>query len=263
MPLPPTRPKLRKREIAFALAIGALAAGGGAAVISAINDDASAPPRYVAAPERQSYEVEEFAEISSTGPQDVIITIGESYSVRAEGAPEALGQLEAVVEDGELVIRPTRSFRGDWGRFSSVTYHVTMPQLEAVTLAGSGDIRVDRVEGDEFEGAINGSGALTIGDIDVDEADFSIGGSGNVIAAGTARETRVSIGGTGEVEAAGLRSETARVTIGGVGDVALTVDEEAEISMAGGGNVEITGPARCSVSRFGIGEVRCNGVNVE
>ncbi len=261
--MPPSRPKLRKREIAFAVAAGALAAGGGAAVISAINDDASAPPRYVAAPERQAYELGEFAEVSTTGPQDVVITMGDSYSVRAEGAPDALAQLEAVVEDGELILRPTGSFRGDWGRFSSVTYHVTMPRLDAITLAGSGDIRIDRIEGDEFEGAINGSGALTIGTMEVDEADFSIGGSGKVIAAGTARDTRVSIGGAGNVEAAGLHSETARVSIGGVGDVALTVDEEAEISMAGAGTVEITGSARCSVSRFGFGEVRCNGVNVE
>ena len=53
-----------------------------------------------------TYQVAEFDEIATTGPQDVVITIGETFSVRAEGSPEALAQLEAVVEGDTLAIRP-------------------------------------------------------------------------------------------------------------------------------------------------------------
>jgi hypothetical protein len=257
MPMPQPGRRLRKREVVFAVALGALAAGG-AALILEENDGSGPVPVAAARADNLTYDVAEFEEISTVGPQDVVITRGDTYSVRSEGSPEALGQLEVVVDDGELTIRPKDQFRVNWPTLSSATFYVTVPRLERVSQAGSGDVSVDRIEGDEFEGTIAGRGKLTIADMQVDEADFRIGGSGNVVAAGTAREASVSIGGSGRVQAGGLRSETATVSVFGSGDVALTVEDEAQVSIAGSGDVDISGPARCSVSRMGSGNVRCS-----
>jgi hypothetical protein len=254
MPTPPRR-KLRKREVAFAVALGGLAAGTAALILGGSDDSSPAPISVAAAP--QTFELAEFDEISTSGPQQVVVTLGETQSVRSEGSPEALGQLEVVVEDGELIIRPRDESGVDWGVLSSAKYFVTVPHLEAVSLAGSGNLRVDRIEGDSFTGTIGGSGELTIADMEVDEADFRIGGSGTVIAAGTAGETRVAIGGSGDVQARELRSDEASVDIGGSGNVALTVEDEARVLIAGSGDVDISGPARCSVTNIGGGNVRC------
>jgi len=248
--------KLRKREILFAVTLGAVAAGGAGIVLS---ESGSEPMPFVVAAAPQTYELAPFEQISTVGPQDVVVTFGDTQSVRSEGSPEALGQLEVVVEDGELTIRPRNEFGVNWASLSSATYFVTLPRLERVSLAGSGNIRIDKIEGDSFSGAIAGSGELAIADMRVDEADFRIGGSGNVRAAGTAREARVSIGGSGQIQAAGLRSQTATISIGGSGDAALTVEDEAQVSIAGSGNVAITGPARCSISQMGSGNVTCDG----
>lgn len=257
-PARPGRSKLRKREVVFAVAMGALASGGAALIL--LDDGGSYAGPALTGPSEQTYEVAPFAGISTTGPQDVVVTLGETTSVRSEGSPDALALLEAVVEDGKLIIRPKNDFDGwAWGRLQSATFYVTLPRLDTVALAGSGDVRVDRVEGEDFVGSVAGPGELSIGALDVDEADFRIGGSGNVVAAGTARETRVSIGGSGEVQANGLRSETASVSIGGSGDVALTVEDEADVSIVGSGDVAISGPARCSVTQMGSGDVRCEG----
>jgi hypothetical protein len=254
----PERPRLRKREIVFAVAAGVVAAGGAALMLD--SDGGDSPMIIKGGPNELTYQVAPFDEISSTGPQDVVITVGEAASVRSEGSPEALSLLEAVVEDGQLIIRPKGRFGAfDWGRVSSATFYVTVPELKGVALAGSGDIRVDRVDGESFEGSIAGPGELSILAMEVDEADFTIGGSGNLVAAGTAGETRVSIGGSGEVRAGGLRSATASVSIGGSGDVALTVDDSADVSIAGSGDVDISGPGRCSVTQMGSGNVRCGG----
>lgn len=239
--------------------MGALAAGG-AAIILDESEGGGAPFIVANQADNLTYDVAQFEEISTTGPQNVVVTIGETQSVRSEGSPEALGLLEAVVEDGKLVIRPKGRFGTfDWPRVASATFFVTLPRLEAVAVAGSGDISVDKIEGESFSGTIAGSGVLNIAAMEVDEADFRIGGSGNVIAAGTARETRVAIGGSGEVRAGALRSESASIMIGGSGDVALTVQDEAEVSIAGSGDVEISGPAKCSVTQMGSGNVRCEG----
>ena len=257
MPTQPSHNRLRKREIAFAVALGGLAAGGAALVLDGSDDSRAAPIAVTAAP--QTFELAEFDEISTLGPQQVVVTLGDTQSVRSEGSPEALGQLEVVVENGELIIRPKDESGVDWDALSSATYHVTLPDLDAVALAGSGNLRVDRIAGESFTATIEGSGELTIADMEVEEADFSIGGSGTITAAGSARETRVEIGGSGDVRAGELRSEEASVEIAGSGTVALTVAEEARVEIAGSGDVDISGPARCTVENVGGGSVRCGG----
>jgi hypothetical protein len=262
MPMP-SRPRLRKREILFAVTMGALAAGATAIVLD--DHDGALHRVAVEVKSDKTYEVGQFDEISTVGPQDVVVTRGDKWSIRSEGSPEALALLEVVEENGELTIRPKGEYRFgfDWDSLRGATFYVTVPKLERVSMAGSGDIRIDRIESDSFTGSIAGSGELAIADMKVDEADFSIGGEGSIIAAGTAREARVAIGGSGEVKAAGLRSQDASISIGGQGDIELTVEDKADISIMGQGDVDITGPARCSLSRFGRGEVRCNGVELE
>lgn len=257
----PQRPRLRKREIVFAVAAGVVAAGGAALMLDSGGDAAGQLPDRTAAGAREmTYQVADFDGISTSGPQDVVVTLGETFAVRSEGSPRALGQLEAVNVDGTLTIRPKRGFNwGNWRSLSGATFYVTLPRLDSVAVAGSGDIRIDRIESPTFEGTIAGSGELSIGQMQVDEVDFKIAGGGNVEAQGTAREARVAIGGSGDVSAAGLRSEVASVSIGGSGDVALTVADQAKVSIMGSGNVDIDGPGRCQVSRFGSGEVRCDG----
>lgn len=246
------------REVVLAVTAGALAAGG-AALILADNDDGHHPVPLAGGPESVTYDVTPFAKISTVGPQDVVVSRSETYGVRSEGSSEALARLEAVVEDGELIIRPKQGFEGgfNWGRLASATFYVSLPQLEMAALAGSGDIRIDRIEGPRFTGTVAGPGELAVDALQVEEADFSIGGSGTLVAAGTASETRVSIGGSGDIQAKDLRTQTAAVSIGGSGDVDLTVEGEARISIVGSGDVDISGPARCSVTRMGSGNVSC------
>src|SRR5690606_3920121 len=198
--MPTPRPKLRKREIALAVGVGALAAGGAALILA--EGDSHAPMMVAAAP--QTYELASFDEISTVGPQDVVITRGDAYQVRSEGSPEALGLLEVLVDDWELIIRPKEDygFGFDWDRPSSARFHLRLPGLEQVSVAGSGDVFGDWVEGPDFAGNLVGVASLSIAALAVDAAEFRIAGSGNVVAACTAREANVAIGGSGEVKAA-------------------------------------------------------------
>lgn len=248
--------KLRAREVIFAVAVGALGAGGAALML---DDDEESRAPTVAVTSGETSALAPFTEISTVGPQDVVVLTGDRYSVRSEGSPRALERLEAVVEDGKLVIRPRGNFRGgfNWSSVSGATFYVTTPRLDAVSLAGSGDMRIDRVDGGTFRAAIAGPGELDIDAMDVDTADFSIAGSGSVVAAGTAQQTRASIMGSGEVEAGELRSQTANVSMAGSGDAELTVEAAARVSIMGSGEVDIAGPAVCTISRMGSGEVRC------
>ena len=254
------RPRLRKREIAFAVAAGLVAAGGAGLILSEMSDDPIVKVNVVG-PREKTYDVASFDGISNVGPQDVVVTMGDTFSIRSEGSPQALSLLETKVENGTLKIGPGDDFNWgrDWRRLQGATFYVTLPKLDSVALAGSGDMRIDRIKGESFSGTIAGQGALSIGSIEVDDVDFSIGGSGSVAASGTAGSTHVSIGGRGDVEAGALHSKTASIAIGGSGDVALTVDDEAKVSIFGRGDVNIAGTAHCSVTKMGVGDVHCAG----
>jgi len=246
---------LRKREIVLAVGAGAVAATLAGAILSG-NDGPGRPMVAVNTSVEQTYELASFSRISTTGPQDVVVTHGDTQSVRGEGS---LGRLDVVVENGELIIRPRNGGGWNWGDFDSTTLYVTVPELTRASLNGSGDIRIDNITGERFEALLEGgfSGDFEINGLAVEEAEFTVNGPGDISASGTAESTRVTINGPGELKAGGLKSETATVMVRGPGDVELAVEREADVSVDGPGEVDIDGPARCTLSTSGPGSVSC------
>ncbi len=255
---------LRKREIGFALAMGVIAAGG---IALLIDDDDPADPGFIEQFEPGDdvtlvYQLAGFDEIMSVGSHDVMVTQGDVFSVRAEGPANRIDDLEAVVEDGRLVIRPREG--GSNIRLTGhddITFHVSMPQITQITLAGSGDMTVGRVEGDSFTALLEGSGQIEINDVAVEQADLRVAGSGDLVISGTASDTRITVEGSGEVDADDLSSTTGTITITGSGDAALDVSDQAEVAITGSGDVDITGAGQCLVTTQGSGDVRCEGGN--
>lgn len=260
------KPKLRKREIIFALAMGGLAAGGIAIAVDDDDDDQRDRDRRGQIENSSNeinevtYDVSDFDQVSTFGPQDIVITYGEEFSVRAEGPALALDQLEAVISDERLLVRPKNGdFRGDWDNFGGTTFYITMPVLERLWTQGSGDVEVDRIAAEKFEGVIGGAGEISIDSLEVEDAEFRITGAGGVQVAGKATTADITISGAGDVDAEQLLTQRARINFAGIGEVELTVEEDADISITGLGDVEIYGPATCSVTQTGFGTVNCEG----
>ena len=207
----------------------------------------------------RTYDVGSFESVSLGGPYDVVVTVGPAASVRAEGDAEEIERMEVSVEDGGLEIKRRRSsgMNIGFGPNRQVRVHVTVPSLKAAAIGGSGDMKIDKVEGSSFAASIGGSGDMAIGAMRVGQADFSVAGSGGITASGAADRTSVSIAGSGDVALQGLRSRAASVSVVGSGDVRVNAAEAADVSIMGSGDVEVAGGARCSVSKMGSGDVRC------
>ena len=209
-----------------------------------------------------SYALTGFDAVGSAGSHDVIVTVGGQHAVRAEGDAETLDRLEIEVEDGTLKIRPRKdsSWSMGWGDDRPKTrIFVSMPSIRAAAVAGSGDIQIDRVQGDRFKASVAGSGDIQIAQMQVREAEFAIAGSGDIKASGTAESTSAKIAGSGDIDIGGVQVRTASASIAGSGDIHINASETADISIVGSGNVDVAGSARCNVSKRGSGEVRCRG----
>jgi hypothetical protein len=253
------------RKPALAVLAGA-ALMTGVALESGVYGEAAAPGAITA--DHRSYAVSGFDRIGQVGPNHVVVTVGPAASVRADGPSKTLDLFEVVVERGSLEIRPKRNDRWDgrdwpWHNIEPAVYRVTLPRLAGVSTAGSGDIAVDRVDGDRFAASVAGSGTIDVRSLDVGSVHVSVAGSGDFIARGKATDSNISIAGSGDVKTREVATETASISVVSSGDAALTVRSEAHVSIMGSGDVDITGSARCAVSRFGSGSVRCGNVAVD
>lgn len=203
----------------------------------------------------RSYAARGFTTVSSDGSDPVDIRVGGAFSVRAQGAAADLDQLR-IARDGDT-LRIGMKKGVHWGNRRNVRILVTLPRLTGAGVAGSGQMRIDRVEGDSFKGGIAGSGDMTIGAMRVRQADLGVAGSGSVNASGTVDALKIGIAGSGNVLGGGLHAKRAEVGIAGSGRVAVQVDGPAKVSLGGSGDADLGPNSVCTVNKGGSGTARC------
>lgn len=200
-----------------------------------------------------------FDRIASTGSTDVVVTVGGPAAIRAEGDQATLDRLEITNQNGQLQIGLRQSSGNwfSWGHHGGATVHVTLPALAGASITGSGDMRIDRVQGPRFAGSITGSGDMEVGTLAVGEANLAVTGSGGITAAGTAQQASGSVTGSGDLHLDRLEAANATLAVAGSGDIGIRATQTAAIEIRGSGDVTVTGPARCTISKSGSGDVRC------
>ena len=210
---------------------------------------------------RRDFQVGAFDRVELAGSQNVVVKVGGAPSAYAEGDTGLLEKLEVEVVNGVLRIGQKKGkWSFGWSKDRApITVHVTAPSLKGAEVAGSGDMKIDTVQADDFAAAIAGSGELEVGSLRAKTTRFSIAGSGGVRAAGTADSADFQIAGSGDVRAGGLEVKRAKVSIAGSGNVEAKAMESADVAIMGSGDAVISGTAKCSVSKMGSGDVRCGG----
>jgi hypothetical protein len=210
----------------------------------------------------RSYQIGNFQAIEVAGPYDVEVRTGGNPGVSAQGSEKLLERTVVEVKGDKLVIRPQEHhswFSFGWSSHGKAHFTVTVPQLREATIAGSGDIHVDKVQGNSFEGTVAGSGGIDVASMNVQSLKLSIGGSGGVKAGtGKAQSAEYEIAGSGDVDAGAIQTQQAKVSIAGSGSVKAHANGTADVSIMGSGNVDVSGGAKCNISKAGSGNVRCS-----
>ena len=210
----------------------------------------------------RTFAVTDFDSISLAGPDDVRITVGPAFSIKASGDTGLIEALD-VKRDGRTLEIGRKREKSDWSWNEDDDNHVqiavTLPALKAAVLAGSGTMRVTQVRGDEFKGTVAGSGDMELDSVGSRRTELVIAGSGDLRATGTAEQVKLSIAGSGDVDASRLSVRNADVSIAGSGNVRMAVDGPAKVSIVGSGNVDLGPKARCTTSKLGSGDVVCGG----
>jgi hypothetical protein len=207
----------------------------------------------------RTFAINGFTSVDAAGPDDVDVRVGSGFSVRAEGDPKVLDKLEIVREGDTLKVRRKNHSGFSWGNNDhGAKVYITMPRMTAASATGSGDMTVDHIDGEKFQGALTGSGSLSVGSLGVQSLALSVTGSGDLTTAGTAKTGSFSITGSGDIQAPKLSLGNANVSVMGSGGLTAAVSGPAVVNVMGSGDVTLTGGAKCTTSKMGSGDVSCS-----
>lgn len=235
------------RRLLLAAILPLAACGNSAGGSPGIPGSGSGPAR--------SYRVADFTGVEVTGPDDVQISTGTGFSVRAEGDPGVLDKIRITKDGSRLRIARAEGFHFGLGRPTKV--FVTMPRISDVSLRGSGDVEIDHVTGDQFDAAGSGSGDLTVHAAKLNNLHLAVSGSGDMAFSGEARSLQAAINGSGDIDARHLTVNDANVSVSGSGDLNADVKGAANVNLSGSGDVDLGDAARCQIAKAGSGSVRC------
>lgn len=209
---------------------------------------------------RQPRQVAPFAAVDVAGSMNVVLRQGSPQRVEVEASDADQAKVETAVDGGRLRVGQRREGRSFFTaeRFEGrVTVYVTAPSLTAVSVSGSGDLRVEGpVQAGDFRVSVAGSGNLTLPQLTAQALKTSLAGSGNITVGGSCPRQSISIQGSGDVKAADLRTDDTTVRIAGSGSAHVHAAKTLTSSIAGSGDVVVSGNPQISSSKSGSGSVR-------
>jgi hypothetical protein len=200
--------------------------------------------------ETQARAVSAVSAVDLAASGEVLLTGGESPSLRVTAGRNVIGHLTSAVDGDRL----TLGSDGSVSDFGSVRYELVLPAARVVELSGSGDVHVTAPSALE-QVSLSGSGDVRIDGLKTEMLTVDLSGSGQVTVAGSTTEQHISLGGSGRYSASGLASQDAEVTIGGSGTADITASRTLTATVSGSGTVTYSGDAVVTSSVPGSGAV--------
>ena len=237
-----------------------------------------------------------FTSVTLAGIGDVYVSQGEAQPVRIEADDNLIPYFETVVEGSTLKIGLKNQYIGiNLRPTRPIKFYVSLPKIEAITLAGSGNIfggtlkteaisisllgsgnisadsltataldlhlsgsgniRLAAVSAGQVTASIGGSGDINMDALSAQKISAKISGSGNFILSGKAADQSVDILGSGAYRAADLKGETASVRVTGSGNSQVSVTGTLNVTILGSGDVTYSGTPKVTTSVAGSGKV--------
>lgn len=173
-----------------------------------------------------------FNVIELTGSGEVVITQTGTESLKVSADDNVLPLLTSEVRGQRLILgtKPRILLTN-----ATIRYDVTVADLSALALTGSGNITLEKVEGDRL--------------------DVQFTGSGKIVASGNVQTLMLDLSGSGEFDGEQLTSQQAQTAVSGSGDVVVNAQETLAVDISGSGNVEYVGNPQVTSDISGSGSV--------
>lgn len=197
-------------------------------------------------------EVPSFTGITFDVAGNVFLRQDSVQQVTVESYPNVISALNTSVRDDTWNIR----FRECFNRYDRFNVYISVPDLSAVTLNGSGNIIGESAfDTDYFLISLPGSGNIEL-EMYAQTVDSEIPGSGNITLSGQTDSEIFFLGGSGNFKTFELISRTSQVTISGSGNCEVYASESLNVNISGSGSVRYKGnPGSVNSTITGSGTV--------
>lgn len=197
-----------------------------------------------------------FDKVSLYGVDHVIIKQGDIQEIQVTGHPNIIDELNTNISNQEWEIR----LKDGCYNNADMAIEITIPDLKAANLIGSGKIQVEDFINQENQlFALSGSGSIQIeGNSGTKDLVFTISGSGDISVTENFTDlesVKLNISGSGDFDAYPLKSLIYEVQLSGSGNANLYADDALNGSISGSGNINYKGNPEIDVSISGSGRV--------
>jgi hypothetical protein len=193
-----------------------------------------------------------FNQINLRGSGKVTLIKGEYQHVLVETDDNIVPHIQTEVKNGKLILSHERKNL----RPTVLTFHITVANLEGVSISGSGNIvGKEEFDSDRFYTDVAGSGDISI-KVSANGLESSISGSGSIYLSGSTNSFDATITGSGDVDAFDLRARDSSVVITGSGNCRISVSDNLRAKIAGSGDVLYKGYPEINQTITGSGSIK-------
>ncbi|MBX2889501.1 MAG: DUF2807 domain-containing protein [Saprospiraceae bacterium] len=198
-------------------------------------------------------DVADFAGVHASIPGKVNVLSGMKHNVEVKVEENLLPYLKTEVEsDGNLHVYFSRNVRDVDG----LVVTVTMPNLNALYLAGSGEITTQGAfKGQSLQLDVSGSGHIKASDLDYHSVKPRLSGSGHIDLQGEGGIMQANLSGSGFINTLDFPVKDAEVKISGSGVVKVNASATLNVSISGSGEVRYQGSPSIETNISGSGKV--------
>lgn len=203
-------------------------------------------------------ELPSFSEISLRIPGTVHLEQGAKQSVSIKADESTLEEIITEVKGRTLIIRfKTQNFFLRPFNPGKIDIYITVPEIDALSVAGSGNLTGKSVNTRILDLAVSGSGDISLGQLSSERIKAAISGSGNIsIDRGYTKELNAVISGSGNFKGADFEAEDVDARISGSGNCTITARKILQARVSGSGSIMYNGDPQIDSAVSGSGRIK-------
>lgn len=209
--------------------------------------------------EEEERNVPSFSEISLRIPAKLHVEQGKKQTIEIVAKSSTLEDIVTEVKNRQLIIRfPAKNYLWKNLQPGKIEIFITVPEIDGLSVSGSGDIVAENVKTRILDLAVSGSGDILIENLETERLKVAISGSGDIIIeeGGPAEDISVAISGSGDFKAREFEAKDVNVKLAGSGNCTITSNGSLKARIAGSGSVFYKGNPNIDSSVAGSGAVK-------
>jgi hypothetical protein len=188
---------------------------------------------------------------------DVIFSQGNDQQVVATGHPNIINDLKKKIVSGNIWVI---EFEEECYDKYELTIHITVPNIDDISLSGSGTIIVnDFIDQNNLSLDISGSGDIDINSFNGSEKlTVNISGSGSVSGHEEFLDLNIlniNFSGSGNYYGYPIKTNDCDIKISGSGNCYVNVSDNLDINISGSGSIYYKGNPTININNSGSGSI--------